>query len=155
MLSPIAGRLSDRYSPFRLASIGMAICTLCLTLFCFVGAATPLPLIIANLALVGVGFAMFSSPNTNAIMQLAPREDFGIASSFVAIMRNFGMVLSMAVITIVINVYLGSSTIEAAPTLELSQAMQTCFIIFACVCALGVFASLNRRSSPPKKQPPL
>jgi MFS family permease len=147
LLSPVAGRLSDRYSPFRLASVGMATCTACLVAFCFVGADTPIPLILAILAFVGVGFAFFASPNTTAIMSMAPREDFGIASSFVAVMRNFGMVMSMAVITIIVNIFLGDSTIEAAPVVDLIDAMRTCFIIFAVVCALGVFTSLNRRSS--------
>ena len=73
-LSPVAGRLSDRIEPAVLASAGMALTTLGLALLGFLDAAAPLAPIVAVLLLIGAGFALFSSPNTNAIMASVERR---------------------------------------------------------------------------------
>ncbi len=63
-LSPMAGRLSDRTEPRIVASAGMALTATGLTLLIFLGWETPLAYIVATLGLLGVGFALFSSPTT-------------------------------------------------------------------------------------------
>ncbi|WP_243158088.1 MFS transporter [Aminipila terrae] len=68
LLSPYAGKLSDRISPFKLASFGMGLCSVCLLFFSFLSEKFPLWSIITALVVAGVGFAFFSSPNTNAVM---------------------------------------------------------------------------------------
>jgi EmrB/QacA subfamily drug resistance transporter len=68
LLSPLAGRLSDRIEPRLLASSGMAISALGLFMVAFVGGGTSLTFIGAGLFILGFGFALFSSPNTNAVM---------------------------------------------------------------------------------------
>ncbi|MEI7437597.1 MAG: MFS transporter, partial [bacterium] len=74
IFSPIAGRLSDRIEPAVLASAGMALTTLGLTLMGFIDGDTSLLFIIAVLLFIGAGFALFSSPNTNAIMTSIDRR---------------------------------------------------------------------------------
>ena len=66
--SPLAGSLSDRIEPGVLASLGMSVTTLGLLLLTFLGKQTSLAYIIGSLVVLGVGFGLFSSPNTNAIM---------------------------------------------------------------------------------------
>lgn len=63
LLSPLAGTLSDRVEPRIVASWGMGLTTIGLFLFIFLGNSTPVALIVANLAFLGIGFALFSSPN--------------------------------------------------------------------------------------------
>ncbi|MCL2150653.1 MAG: MFS transporter [Coriobacteriia bacterium] len=140
----LAGRLSDRYSPFKLASMGSACCAAALISFIFVGPDSSMVHIFANLILVGTGFGLFASPNTNAVMSLVPRGDLGIAASFLGTMRNLGQVSGMAVITIVMTFFLGSQPItQVAPT-DLAHVIRVCFTIFSCICLLGVFTSLQR-----------
>lgn len=145
VLSPVAGRLSDRCSAFIPASSGMAVCTVCLGALAFIGRETPLPVLLGILAMTGGGFAFFSAPNTKAIMSEAPREDFGIASSIVGIMRQFGMVIGMAVIMSVFRLFLGEQTIAAAPIPNVLRSIHACFAVFCLIGAAGVFTSLNRR----------
>ena len=57
-----------------------------------------MPLFIAALVVIGIGFALFSSPNTNAIMSCVDRKDYGVASSVTATSRSIGHTLSMAVV---------------------------------------------------------
>lgn len=71
----------------------MAITALCLAGFSLLTPATPLTLIIANLALLGFGFAMFSSPNMSAIMGAVEKRHYGIASGAVATMRLIGQMM--------------------------------------------------------------
>jgi predicted MFS family arabinose efflux permease len=68
LLSPVAGKLSDKKNPGVIASIGMGLTASGLILLCFVKDTTPDYLIVLLLILMGTGFGLFSSPNSNAIM---------------------------------------------------------------------------------------
>ncbi|MDD2216666.1 MAG: MFS transporter, partial [Eubacteriales bacterium] len=96
ILSPYAGKLSDRISAYKLASFGMALCSLGLFSFIFISENYPLPMVIVNLFVVGLGFAFFSSPNTNAVMSCVEPRDYSVASSVLATMRTIGHSASMA-----------------------------------------------------------
>jgi predicted MFS family arabinose efflux permease len=141
----IAGRLSDRKSPYMLASLGMSLCAVGLISFIFVGENTSLWHVLANLACLGVGFGFFSSPNTNAIMSLSEPKDRAIVSSLIATMRNFGMAFSMCVITVITNANLGATLIEDASGSIIVHVMRTAFIIFSALCIIGACISLNRK----------
>jgi EmrB/QacA subfamily drug resistance transporter len=144
ILSPLAGRLSDRIEPRLIASAGMAFTTAGLVIFIFVNEATPLGIIIGNLVLMGFGFALFSSPNTNAVMSSAPNTAYGVASATLATMRQVGMTFSMGVAMLMFALYMGRVQITPEHYPLFQQSMKTSFIIFAIVCFGGVFASLAR-----------
>jgi len=144
IFSPLAGRLSDRIEPRLIASAGMVLTTIGLTVFIFVNAQTPLNLIIGNLILMGFGFALFSSPNTNAVMSSAPNTAYGVASATLATMRQVGMVLSMGVAMLMFTLYIGRVQITPEYYPLFQQSMKTAFIIFAILCFGGIFASLAR-----------
>jgi EmrB/QacA subfamily drug resistance transporter len=145
IVSPVAGRLSDKRSPYKLASMGMGLCAATLISFIFISTDTQLPHILVNLAVIGVGFGLFSSPNNNAIMSSVPPEDSNVASSLLATMRNLGHVTSMAVLTLIMSAQLGTATFQQATPLQLVGTMRTGFIVFAAVCVAGVFVSLQRK----------
>jgi MFS family permease len=145
IISPIAGRLSDRWSPFVMSSVGMAICVVSMLSFLFLDADSPLIHVIVNLAIVGVGFGIFSSPNTNAVMSSVSPGDFGVANSILSTMRSVGQVSSMAIITIVMHFTIGNALIEEAGNAGIMRAFNVTFIVFAVICAAGVLLSLNRR----------
>lgn len=145
ILSPYCGKLSDRVSPFKLASFGMALCALGLFSFIFISENYPFPLIIVNLLVVGVGFAFFSSPNTNAVMACVEKKDYGVASSILATMRSIGHSTSMAVVTFIVSTQMGNTTLSEADPALLVKTMHIAFIVFTCVCAAGIFISLKRK----------
>lgn len=144
-LSPYAGKLSDRVSPFKLASFGMGLCALGLFSFIFISENYPLPLIIVNLLVVGVGFAFFSSPNTNAVMACVEKKDYGVASSILATMRSIGHSTSMAIVTFIVATQMGEAALSEAKPAQLVASMHIAFIVFTCVCAAGIFISLKRK----------
>ena len=145
VLSPYTGRLSDRVSPFKLASFGMGLCALGLFSFIFISENYPFPLIILNLIVVGVGFAFFSSPNTNAVMACVEKEDYGVASSILATMRSIGHSLSMAIVTFIVARQIGDVTLADAEPKLIIQTMHVSFIVFTGICAVGIFISLKRK----------
>jgi MFS family permease len=146
IFSPIAGRLSDRYSPYRIASLGMGLCAASLFSFIFIDESSPLPHILTNLVLAGFGVALFSSPNTNAIMSCVQARDYGVASSLTSTMRTMGQIVSMAVITMIMNAALGQTPIDEAGREDLVYSMHTGFIIFTCICVAGATISLQRKT---------
>ncbi|MBN7771933.1 MFS transporter [Clostridium aminobutyricum] len=146
LLSPLAGRLSDKVSPFKLASFGMALCAVSLFALSFISEAYPLWTIVAALVVAGVGFAFFSSPNTNAIMACVEKTEYGVASSLLATMRNIGHTSSMAVVTVVVGIYMGNKALAEAEPQLLISTMHASFLIFTGICAVGTIFSLKRKA---------
>ena len=71
------GAVSDKVSPFKLASAGMGLCAAGTFIFIFVGEDTSVLVIIIALVVTGMGFALFSSPNTNAVMSFVEEKTMG------------------------------------------------------------------------------
>ena len=101
VLSPLAGKWSDRIEPRIIASGGMAVTVLGLVQLITIGETTSIAYLIAILSMLGFGFALFSSPNMNAVMSSVEKRHYGIASGAVATMRLLGQMFSMATATVV------------------------------------------------------
>ncbi|RLB68232.1 MAG: MFS transporter, partial [Deltaproteobacteria bacterium] len=107
LFSPLCGRLADRFSAAGVATIGMALCAVGLGIAAGITATTPVSLIMVMLAVLGLGFALFSSPNISVIMgSVAPRY-LGVASGLNSTMRTLGMMASMTIITSIFSIFLG------------------------------------------------
>ena len=144
VLSSPAGRLSDRVEPGKVASAGMGLCAAGLLLLAFIHGDTPLPYLIAALALLGIGFALFSSPNTNAVMSSVERRCYGVASGTLGTMRYIGQMLSMGIAMTLFAVFIGQVEIGPANYPGLLSAIQTGFLIMTVLCVIGIFPSLAR-----------
>jgi EmrB/QacA subfamily drug resistance transporter len=144
LLSPVAGKLSDKRNPGVIASIGMGITASGLILLCFITEATPDYFIVLLLLLMGIWFGLFSSPNSNAIMSSVEKRHLGVASGVVGTMRMVGQMMSMGIAMMLISLYIGEQTINPSTYPGLISAMRTGFIIFSMLSVLGIFASLAR-----------
>jgi MFS family permease len=144
LVSPLAGRLSDRFEPRLIASAGMAITCVGVFLLAPLHRHTPVPWVMADLLFIGFGYAFFSSPNTNAIMSSVERSRYGVASAAVGTMRLIGQATSMAIVTFLFALYLKGGSGPAMPVPELLKSQRTCYLLFGVLCFAGVFASLAR-----------
>ena len=142
VLAPFTGTLSDRVEPRLLASWGLGLTTLGLSIFIFTTADTALWVTAANLVLVGVGAALFTVPNNNAIMCSVGKEHYGVASSMMGTMRLVGGAVSMAIVTLVLSVYAGDAGPGRDNAPLLAAAARTAYGVLAVICLAGVFASL-------------
>ena len=144
VFSPLAGKLSDKIEPRMLASLGMALTTLGLILLALINQHTTLLFIVTSLLVLGFGFALFSSPNMNAIMSSVPKKYYGIASGSVGTMRLLGQMLSMGIATLVFALFIGRAEIIPEVYPALIKSIKIAFIIFSGLCAAGIFFSLSR-----------
>lgn len=144
VLSPAAGRISDRIEPGIVASAGMGVTVVGLAMLALLTAETPLVFIVGALALLGLGFALFSSPNTNAIMSSVERRYLGIASATLGTSRQVGMMLSMGIAMMIFSVIIGRVQITPEYHAALLSSVQIAFALFAALCVAGIYFSLAR-----------
>jgi EmrB/QacA subfamily drug resistance transporter len=142
--TPLTGRLSDRIEPRILATLGMACTAMGLGAFAFLGRSTPLYSIIACLVFIGLGLALFSSPNTNAAMSAVEKKYYGVASATIGTMRIIGMMLSMGTIMMILALAMGRTRITPEYYDLFLHSARIGFAVFAALCFLGVFASYAR-----------
>ena len=143
-LSPLAGRLSDRVEPRIVASVGMGLCVVGLSLFALLTPGTSLETILISLVFMGLGFAFFSSPNTNAIMSSVDKCDFGVASGMVSTMRLIGQLMSLGIAMLIFTVIMGHVEIAPGQIDTLMISIKLAFGVFAGLCVLGTIFSLAR-----------
>lgn len=146
--SPFTGRLSDRVQARLVASVGMVLCAASLFALSFLGAGTSYWSIIGTLCVLGLGFALFSGPNVNAIMGSVERRFVGVASASVGTMRMIGQAISIGVATLVLTVIVGQHNIVPADYPHVLTSVRITFGVMAAMCVVGVFASLARGKVP-------
>jgi EmrB/QacA subfamily drug resistance transporter len=144
LFSPVAGRLSDRIQPRLLASFGMTLTTVGVFLLSFVEPTTSTAVVLAELVLLGFGFAFFSSPNTNAVMSSLEKRHLGVGSGILGTMRLLGQNMSMGIVMMVLALYLGGRQVGTATQREFMHSLRVVFWIFSGLGVAGVVASLAR-----------
>jgi hypothetical protein len=105
---------------------------------------TPIQLIVAMLLLVGIGYGLFSSPNMNAIMGSVDKRFYGLASGSVGTMRLLGMMISMAIATVMFTLLLGRVQIAPERYPMFLHSIRASLTIFSLLCFAGIFSSLAR-----------
>ena len=154
LLSLVAGTMSDRLEPRHVASLGMGFTATGLAFFALHGGPLNTTFILANLILLGIGFALFSSPNTNAVMSSVGREWYGIASATLGTMRLTGQMFSMGIVMLIFAMKMKSAVPASSQAPEFAASMRLAFGVFALLCCGGIFASLARGNlRVPRPQP--
>ena len=105
---------------------------------------TGTPYIVASLVVLGLGFALFSSPNMSAIMGALAKKDYGIASGAVATMRLLGQMVSMAVATMVLSLMIGQQAITPENYSRFLVSSRMIFSVSVFLCSVGIFFSMFR-----------
>jgi len=144
LLSPFAGHFSDHIESRVVASLGMAVTVVGSVMLIFLGPGTSTGYIILSLLILGVGFGLFSSPNTNAIMSSVGKKSLGVAAATLGTMRLTGQTLSMGMATVLFAVFVGKVQITPEYYLQFLASVRTSFIIGSIVCFAGIFISLAR-----------
>ncbi len=143
IVAPFSGRLSDRLPPAYIASAGMVLSALGLLIFFFEAEGSYL-FFAGVLLLLGIGFGLFSSPNTNAIMSSVEKSFYGQAAATVAVMRMLGQMSSMGFVLSVFALNLKGAKISAALRQPFFYSWKQIFAVFFALSLLGIFLSLKR-----------
>jgi EmrB/QacA subfamily drug resistance transporter len=152
LLSPLAGKLSDRIGSRILATGGMVIVALGMTALGLLGRAGSLPAVMGALAVVGLGMATFSAPNTSAIMGSVKPGQLGLAGAFLGTMRVTGQALSVALLGGIAASRLGSTGwrvllrqgASASAASAFAWGYRAAMFAGALLALLGAVASLTR-----------
>ncbi len=144
IFSPIAGKLSDKIEPRVVASIGMTFTVIGLTMLSFIAENIALSFIVMSLIILGFSFALFSSPNSNAIMSSVEKKFYGVASATLGTMRMVGQMFSMGIAMLVFGLFLGRIQITPDYYPVFISSIRISLIIFIILCIMGVFASMAR-----------
>ncbi len=144
LFSPLAGRLSDKFEPRYMASVGVFISAIGLSLLAMLTVDSSIFYLIIALFLTGLGFGFFSSPNVNAIMSSVEKKQLGSANGVVATMRIVGQMTSMILVTLVFALLLGSAEIMPDNYADLEQAIRSIFTIAALLCLPAFYFSFAR-----------
>jgi hypothetical protein len=122
----------------------MAIIVVCLIAMLFLTPETPIMLLLGVLAVLGIGFALFASPNTRIIMGSVEKRYLGMASATTGTMRLTGQSISMGITMMMIAVFVGNASITIDNYLLFMKCMHYTFGVFAVFCILGVYTSMAR-----------
>jgi len=122
----------------------MALCATGLGISATISASTSLTVLVAVFLLLGIGFALFSSPNMSVIMgSVAPRY-LGVASGLVGSMRTLGMMTSMTIITVLLSVFMKGHAITRETQIDFLLTMHTALLCFGLLCGAGILCSFGR-----------
>lgn len=153
LLAPISGALSDRVGPTRIATVGVA---------CLLGSSalgsqfdqnTSLVFVGAMLGLQGLGFGMFSSPNTAIVMGAVPPDALSVASALGAKARSMGMMTGMLFATGLLSYGFGTAAPSTDPAL-LADLASKAFTFLCAVTGVSLFLSLQRGRPRTEVAPP-
>jgi DHA2 family multidrug resistance protein-like MFS transporter len=138
VMAPIAGRLCDRYSPGLLGGVGLAILSAGFVSLLLLPAGPGALAIGWRMALCGIGFGFFQTPNVKAIMGSAPPERAGGASGIVATARLTGQATGAALVALCLTI----STVKGT-----SWAL----VLGACFAGAASIASMSRMAFGPRR----
>jgi MFS family permease len=100
--------------------------------------------LIAILLVLGAGYGLFSSPNTNAIMSSVDKRFYGVASGMNGTMRLFGQMPSMGIAMMIFAIFIGPVEITPYHYLQFFLSLHYVFILFTIFCFIGIFTSMVR-----------
>jgi EmrB/QacA subfamily drug resistance transporter len=159
VLSPFSGTLSDRIGSRVLATGGMAAIALGMVLLAAMPTSASVWLVAVNMAIVGLGMAAFSAPNTSAIMGSVRRDQLSVASAFIGTMRTTGQALSVALLGGIAASQLGrlgsrllfthgrsagASDLAAQAVSSFAQGYRYAMLVGAALALVGAAVSLTR-----------
>ena len=146
VLTPYFGRLSDRLADKRvLPTVGLVISAFGIATILTYGVGTPLSTVVVTQIIIGIGFSMFSAPNTSIIMGSVDPRETGEASAMVAVMRQTGMMVSMGIAMLFISVIMGSADNLSPETYDSFITVMRCsFGVCVAMCMGGAVVSLFR-----------
>lgn len=148
LFSPLVGRMADKFEPRIFATIGMSMCSVGLGAMAFLTTTTPHWVIILILLWVGLGFALFSSPNMTIIMSSVKRTQYGQASGSAASMRVIGQMTSMTIVTLIFAAMFEGQATEQVSNFTFLKAMKWGFLTFATISLVGIYFSIERGKAP-------
>ena len=141
VVAPSAGRLADRIRPQRVAGLGVLSVVVSSVIGCQLGANSPAWHVGLVLAVQGLGFGLFSSPNLSLILGSLPRARSGFASAVAAQSRGIGMFAGMAVTSALIAAQFGARAVGEDPD-GIVATVNSAYLVLLVTSALALVVTV-------------
>lgn len=151
IVSPLSGRLFDRFGARFLTSGGMLISAGAVLLLASITEESSLVDIGWRLALLGCGQSVFLSPNTASVLSRVEFDEAGVSAGMLATCRNLGMLLGVALVGLLFSWFYqnftGGDLGDFRPDLlpEFLRAFRYSLYAAALLAFAGSLVSLIRR----------
>jgi len=160
LVSPLAGWLSDSVGARFISTLGLSVSTLGVLLLTTIEATTT-PLVIAgHLLLLGLGQALFLSPNSASVLSHVEADTAGAAAALLATARNLGMLLGIAQAALLFSLFFRGETngldlrdFRPEHTASFLTALHATLLGAALSGLLGITASWLRGNATPRTPP--
>ena len=154
LLSPFAGRMSDRWGSRVLTTGALVWLAVTLSAASMLGLDTPLPIVVAALFSIGVGLAVFGPPNTAGILRATPAHRVGVGSALAGQARSLGMALGIAATAAIVSTLLGGENLaegilSAEEAQRFMDALGPALAFAAAIAAVGALVSWSRGDDRP------
>ncbi|GBR40534.1 transporter [Neoasaia chiangmaiensis NBRC 101099] len=106
--APWAGRLATRYPSSLLSSIGLGVLACGLLALALMPAQPAIADVIWRMALSGIGFGFYQTPNNLTVMTAGPAMRSGAASGMLAVARTMGWSFGSALVVVMFGLSSGS-----------------------------------------------
>lgn len=139
LLAPFSGKLSDYIEPRILSTIGCLIVASGFMFLSQMDIDTSTKSISTSLFCIGIGFGLFSSPNTNAILSTVDVNDNGVASATINLARVSGNLVGISLVNLLVQLMIGGQQIntdnypQLLATLNWALSISCCFVIIASI----------------------
>ena len=164
-ISPISGRLADRYGSQVLTSLGLAFNAAALIWFSTLNERSAYGAVLISLLLFGFGTALFASPNVSSVMGSVPPEKRGVANGIRMTLNQTASVLSVPFSLLLMTLVMPYNKLsQIASSSQLSnsdeipiflKAINHACLILGIIVLFAIIPSLlrGRRANPTEKIP--
>ncbi|AMD17290.1 major facilitator transporter [Methanobrevibacter sp. YE315] len=142
IISPNAGRLSDRILPQKISTMGLVILLIPIVGLIFLDVNTPTYIVIIAMALLAVGTGFFSIPNTNAVVSSVSDECAPYAAATQITLRSCGQTLSLGLLTLICSFVMGNLPLSQENAGLLVASSRIIAVICTVLCIVAIVFSI-------------
>lgn len=143
LMSPISGRLSDRYHPQKIATIGLFVMLVSIVSLIFLKVGTPVYFVAGAMALIAFGTSLFSVPNTNAVMSSVDDEHAPYASATELTLKSCGQTLSYGLLTLTCSFVMGALPLSTEYAGLFVNSMNIIAMVCTFLCLIAIAFSIR------------
>lgn len=144
LLAPFAGKISESVQPRIISTAGCVCVATGFITLSQLGFDTSTAYVSTSLFCIGIGFAMFSAPNNNAVMSSVHRNEVGVAAATLSLARVSGNLIGISLINLLVHLILGDARIVAELYPELLSTLRYALTLASVFVVLATLLSASR-----------
>ena len=146
-ISPIAGKLTEKYDPRVLSIIALLVLLVTLILLVFIQW-MPFYLIIIAIIIQGIGHGLFSAPNNKYVLTIVDKNILSDATSVLATAKEFGKNLSLSLYNVICVIFVVNLKDFNSFAFSFDAIMSISILLTVIAIALLIYSKYKSRYIP-------